>query len=323
MKAIVVGSGPDFPLDWQDVADPEYGADEVLVDVHATAVNRADLLQRAGNYPPPPGAPPYLGLEMSGIVAQIGAGTTGFQPGDRVCALLGGGGYAEQVAVHHQLLVRIPDDWEFTAAAALPEVFYTAFVNLFLEASLDREETVLIHGGASGVGTAAIQLAREAGCRVLVTAGSDEKLERCRQLGAELAINYKKRDFADAVLAYCDGADIVLDIVGASYLEKNLKCLKLRGRLVTISLLGGATAELNLATLMTRRLRIIGSVLRSRSLEEKIAIVSEFNRRFWPQLQSGVVAPVIHSVLPIAEAAAAHDILTANLNIGKVVLKIR
>ena len=324
MKATVVDSdSPDHSLSWRDVPDPPCGSEEVLVDIHATAVNRADLLQRSGHYPPPPGASPYLGLEMSGTVAAVGASATGWQPGDRVCALLAGGGYAEKTAVHHQMLVPVPDHWSFTAAAAVPEVCYTAFLNLFLEAGLKSGETVLIHGGASGVGTAAIQLAREAGCRVVATAGSQEKVDRCRSLGAELVVNYRNRDFADAVLDHCDGVDVILDIVAGSYLEQNLKSLKLCGRLVVISLLGGSAGSLDLAAVLGKRLRIIGSLLRSRPLEEKIAIVSQFDDRFWQLLVDGRVAPVIHQVLPVTAAEEAHKILANNRNIGKVLLQIR
>ncbi len=324
MKAIVVDSdSPELSLSWRDVPDPSCGSQEVLVDIHATAVNRADLLQRSGNYPPPPGAPPYRGLEMSGTVVSTGSAATGWQPGDRICALLAGGGYAEKTAVHHQMLVPIPDEWSFATAAAVPEVLYTAFVNLFLEAELKSGETALIHGGASGVGTAAIQLAREAGCRVVATAGSQEKLDRCRSLGAELVINYTERDFVDAILDHCDGIDVILDIVGGNYLEQNLKSLKLRGRLVVISLLGGSASNLDLGAVLGKRLRIIGSLLRSRPVEEKIAIVRQFEDRFWQLLVTGRVEPVIHQVLPITEVERAHQILADNRNIGKVVLQVR
>ena len=323
MKAIVVEETSANTLTWQTVADPEYGAEECLVDIHATAVNRADLLQRSGNYPPPAGASPYLGLEMAGVVAETGAGVDQWHAGDRVCALLSGGGYAQQVAVPQSHLMRIPEDWDFEKAAAIPEVFLTAFVNLFLEAGLVKDETVLVHGGASGVGTAAIQLAREAGCRVLATAGSSQKLAICRDLGAELAVNYKENDFSRAALDHCEGADVILDIAGASHLEGNLGLLKLGGRLVVIAVLGGSTAEIDLALMLRRRLRLIGSVLRSRSIEEKTMITREFQRRFWHPLTEGRIRPVIDTVLPVTEAARAHDILEANANIGKVILKIR
>ena len=324
MKAMLIDEqSPERALRWAEVPDPVPGPGEVLVDIHATAVNRADLLQRAGNYPPPPGAPPYLGLEMAGVVAGLGAGVKGWQPGERVCALLAGGGYAEKVAVPEQLLVRLPADWDFAKAAAFPEVFYTAFVNLFMEAQLQPGESVLIHGGASGVGTAAIQLACAAECRVAVTAGTPVKRTRCLELGAELAIDYRESDFAEVVLERLGGVDVILDISGGAYLERNLKILNLKGRLVLIALLGGPTAPIDLGLMLRRRLRLIGSVLRSRLLEEKTAIVQGFAARFWPLLVAGHIAPVIETVLPIQQAAEAHQLLAENRNIGKVVLTVR
>jgi len=324
MKAILVDAdSPDHALRWGEVPDPVPGPGEVLVEIRATAVNRADLLQRAGKYPPPPGAPPWLGLEMAGVVAQVGEGVQGWKKGDRVCALLAGGGYAEKVAVPQQLLVRLPADWDFVKAAAFPEVFYTAFVNLFMEAQLQPGEIALIHGGASGVGTAAIQLARQAGCRAVVTASTRAKWERCLELGAELAIDYTAGDFAEAIRERLGGVDVVLDIAGGAYLERNLKVLNPRGRLVFIALLGGATAPIDLGVVMRKRLRLIGSVLRSRSLEEKTGIVRQFAARFWPLMEEGRIGPVIDTVLPIARAAEAHQILAENRNIGKVVLTVR
>ena len=264
---------------------------------------------------------------MAGTVAEIGAVETEFRPGDRVCGLLAGGGYAERVAVHHKLLTRLPERLSYQEAAAIPEAFYTAFVNLFLEAGLTRGETVLIHAGASGVGTAAIQLARE-DCRVLATAGLEEKLACCRRLGAELAVNYRSdagvgvADFATAVLDHCDGVDVILDVAGASHLQANVEILNTKGRLVIISLLGGATETLDLNAVLRKRLRIVGSLLRSRPVEEKIDIVSQFQERFWPALEHGSIAPLIHSVLPITEAEEAHRQLRENENIGKVVLEV-
>lgn len=324
MKAILVDSStPERALRWEEVPDPVPGPGEVLVEVCATAVNRADLLQRAGTYPPPPGAPPYLGLEMAGVVAQAGEGVREWKRGDRVCALLAGGGYAEKVAVPQQLLVRLPEGWDFLKAAAFPEVFYTAFVNLFMEARLQPGEIALIHGGASGVGTAAIQLARQAGCRVVVTASTPAKRERCLELGAQLAIDYTERDFAEAVLERVGGVDVVLDISGGAYLERNLKVLTLKGRLVLIALLGGPAASIDLGMVLRKRLRLIGSLLRSRSLKEKTEIVQKFAERFWPLIEEGRIAPVIDTVLPITRTAEAHQILAENRNIGKVVLAVR
>ncbi len=326
MKAITVKTDQqDRALSWQDVPDPTYEPEEVLVDIHAAALNRADLMQRAGNYPPPPGAPDILGLEMAGQIAAVGNNVPDWRVGDRVCALLPGGGYAEQVNVPAQMLMPLPDDWSFEQGAAVPEVFLTAFVNLFMEAGLQAGETVLIHGGASGVGTAAIQLAREAGCRVFTTAGTGEKTARCEELGAELAINYKQEDFAERIEAQTngEGVDVILDMVGAAYLERNLRLLRLRGRLVFISMLSGAKTEINLGALMGRRLRLIGSVLRSRSLAEKVDIKERFMARFWPRLVDGTIQPIIDSVYPVAQANQAHQCMAANKNIGKIILKIQ
>jgi tumor protein p53-inducible protein 3 len=326
MKAIIIQTDQkNNPLVWQEVPAPTYGDDEVLVDIYATALNRADLLQRAGKYPPPSGASDILGLEMAGQISALGDNVTGWQVGDRVCALLPGGGYAEQVNVPQQMLMPIPDEWSYEQAAAVPEVFYTAFVNLFMEAGLQKGEPVLIHGGASGVGTAGIQLAREAGCHVLVTAGTDEKIARCTELGAELAINYKKEDFAESILAHTngEGVDVILDMVGAAYLERNLQLLKLRGRLVFIATLSGAKTEINLAALLGRRLRLIGSVLRSRSLSEKIEIKQRFIEQFWPLFEKGTIEPVIDSIYPVQQANEAHQYMASNKNIGKIILQVR
>ena len=225
--------------------------------------------------------------------------------------------------IPNRLLISIPDDWDFAKAAAVPEVFLTAYLNLFLEAELKGGETLLVHGGASGVGTAAIQLAREAGCRILTTAGEARKLERCKELGAEFGVNHKELDFAEAILAYADGVDVILDIAGGGYLERNLRLLKKKGRLVIISLLAGAETGIDLRPLLTKRLRIMGSVLRSRSLDEKSAILEGFRKRFWALLVSGQITPIIDTLLPISEAETAHQILARNRNIGKVVLTVR
>ena len=301
MKAIIIQTEQENnPVQWQDVPDPTYGPDEVLVDIYASALNRADLSQRAGNYPPPPGASDILGLEMAGRIAAVGANVTGWSVGDRVCALITGGGYAEKVNVPHQMLIPIPDKWSFEQAAAVPEVFLTAYVNLFMEAGLQPGETVLIHGGASGVGTAGIQMVHQAGCKILVTAGTDEKTARCKALGADVAINYKNEDFAEQVLAHTDGkgVDVILDMVGGPYLERNIKLLKRRGRLVFIAFLGGPNAEIHIGALMVKRLRLIGSVLRSRSLEEKIEIKQRFLDQFWPKLIDGTIQPHYRHRIP-------------------------
>ncbi len=326
MKAITVQSDqPGNPMVWSEVPDPEFGPDEVLVDIHATALNRADLMQRAGNYPPPPGASPYMGLEMSGTIVAVGSDVAAWQEGDRVYALLTGGGYAERVNVPVAMLLPMPDEWDFTYAGAIPEVFLTAYLNLFMEAGLQAGDTVLMHGGASGVGTAGIQMAHHAGCQVLVTAGTEEKTARCRELGADLAVNYKDRDFVAEIRDFTDGAgvDVIMDMVGAAYLERNLSLLKVYGRLVIIALLGGATAEINLGHLMRPRLRLIGSVLRPRSVAEKVGIIRNFQEQFGAHLQDGRLRPIIDSVYPIAAANEAQARMAANLNIGKIVLRTR
>ncbi len=326
MKAIVIQTEQENkPLVWQDVPNPIYAPDEVLVNIHATALNRADLMQRAGNYPPPPGAPEILGLEMAGTIAAAGSDVSGWQVGDRVCALLPGGGYAEQVNVPQAMLMPIPTGWSFEQAAAIPEVFYTAFVNIFMEANLQPGETVLIHGGASGVGTAGIQMVHAAGNPVFITAGTDAKAARCAELGADLAINYKQEDFADRIKSHTNGAgvDVILDMVGADYLARNIDLLKRCGRLVFISTLSGSRTEIDLRYLMGRRLRLIGSVLRSRSLTEKVAVKERFMTQFWDKLVDGSICPIIDSAWPITEANEAHEYMRQNKNIGKIILHVR
>ncbi|MDM8531320.1 NAD(P)H-quinone oxidoreductase [Anaerolineales bacterium HSG25] len=326
MQAIIVQTEQkNCPLAWQTVPDPTYQPHEVLVDIQATALNRADLFQRAGHYPPPAGASEILGLEMAGQIRAVGAEVTGWQVGDRVCALLSGGGYAEQVNVPADMLMALPDEWSYQQAAAIPEVFLTAYVNLFMEAQLQTAETVLIHGGASGVGTAAIQMTRQAGCRVFTTAGTAEKVAYCEGLGAELAINYKTDDFAEQIRQHTEQknpVDVVLDIVGADYFARNIGLMALRGRLVFISSLSGAKTELDIRQLMGRRLRLIGSVLRSRSLTEKVAIKQNFMTQFWPSFLDGTIKPIIDSVYPIQQVNEAHEQMRQNRNIGKIVLSI-
>ena len=323
MKAIIVQDEKGSPvLVWQDVADVEFSQDEVLVAVKATAVNRADLLQARGAYPPPPGASEILGLEMAGVIEAVGDSVADWQVGDRVCALLPGGGYAEKAAVPADMLMRLPDEWTFAQGTAVPEVWFTAFVNLFLEGDLKSGETALIHAGASGVGTAGIQLAKAVGATVFVTAGAPEKLRRCRELGAALAINYKEEDFLTAVQEATEGkgVDVILDPVGGSYLQRNVAALARFGRLVNIGLLGGMVGEMSVALLLRNRLKIVGSTLRTRPLAEKIDITQQFSQRFWPSLAAGDLQPIIDSVFPIAEAQQAHEYVAANKNTGKVVL---
>ncbi len=324
MKAIVVRGEKSNPqLIWEDVADIGYEEDEVLVDVRATAVNRADLSQARGNYPPPPGASDILGLEMAGVVRAVGANVADWRPGDRVMALLPGGGYAEQVAVPAGMLLRLPDDWSFAQGAAVPEVWYTAYINLFDEGQLKAGETALIHAGASGVGTAAIQLALDAGARAIATAGSEEKVTFCRELGA-MAINYKTQDFLEQVMAMTNGlgVDVILDPVGGDYLGRNVAALRRFGRLVNIGLLGGTKGELNMGQVLGKRLRIIGSTLRTRPVEEKIAITRRFAAEIMPRLADGRLRPIVDATFPIAEAQIAHEYVLENRNIGKVILQV-
>ncbi|GAB4149750.1 MAG: NAD(P)H-quinone oxidoreductase [Candidatus Promineifilaceae bacterium] len=325
MKAIVVHADAEQPrLVWQDAPEPEMGAGEVLVRVRASAVNRADLLQARGGYAPPSGASPILGLEMAGDVLAVGDGVAGWQPGDRVCALLPGGGYAELAVVPQQMLLRLPDGWTYAQGAAVPEAWYTAFVNLFLEGDLQAGERTLIHAGASGVGTAAIQLARAAGATVYATAGTAEKTAQCQMLGAVLAVNYRQEDFGQVIQQATAGAgvDLILDPVGAAYLARNLALLRPQGRLVSIGLLSGGRAELDMGLLLGKRLRLIGSTLRNRSLAEKIAITEQFRERFWPLLAAGALVPVIDCAFPMPEAQAAHAYVRQNRNTGKVILTV-
>jgi NADPH:quinone reductase len=295
---------------------------EVLIQVEACSVNRADLLQRRGLYPPPPGASDILGLDFAGYIAEIADGVDGWQTGDRVFGITAGGGYGRYVSVPATHLVPIPVRLSFIEAAAVAEVFFAAHLNLFLEAGLKAGERVLIHGGGSGVGTAAIQLAKAAGAVSIVTAGTREKLERCLLLGADHGIAYKEEDFARGVLDWTggEGVEIVLDWVGAAYLADHLRILKTGGRLVMIGLMGGSRAEIALDVLLTKRLRLIGSVLRSRPDAEKAAITDHFRENVLPLLVAGTVKPVIDRVYPIAEVEQAHQHMRAGHHFGKLVL---
>jgi len=322
LRAIkIVGEGGEATLEIGEAERPRPGAGEVLIDVAATAVNRADLLQRRGLYPPPPGASPILGLECSGTIAELGAGVEGWAPGDRVCALLSGGGYAEAAAVDAGSLMRVPEALDLVDAAALPEVFLTCSLNLFQIGGVEAGDWVLVHGGGSGIGTAAIQLLRVAGACTIVTAGSDEKCARCIDLGATEAINYRQGEFAARVLDLSGGGvAVILDSIGAPYLEQHLRCLALGGRLVLIGLMGGAQAEIDLGLVLRKRLSLHGSTLRARPIEEKASIVAAFLRRFGLALEDGSIAPVVHEILPLEQAQRAHDILEQSSHFGKVVL---
>ena len=324
MEAITIprSGGPEV-LTWQAVPDPEPAAGEVLVDVTATAVNRADLMQRQGFYPPPPGAPPYPGLECSGRIAGLGDGVTGWQVGDEVCALLSGGGYATRVAVPAGQVLPKPSTVSLRDAAGLPEVACTVWSNVGQLAHLSKGETFLVHGGASGIGTHAIQVAKALGASVLCTAGTPEKLVRCRELGADVTINYKTEDFVARVSEETGaGVDVILDLMGAKYLARNIEALAPNGRLAIIGLQGGARAEIDLGALMRKRAQVIGTVLRARPPAEKAAIVAAVRERVWPLVESGAVRPVVDRVLPMRDAAEAHRIVEAGDNIGKVLLTV-
>ncbi len=307
-----------------EVPDPVPSPGEVLIDVAAAGVNRADLLQRQGFYDPPPGASRYPGLEVSGTVAALGPDVEGVAIGDQVCALLAGGGYAGKVAVPVGQVLPIPAGVDLIDAAALPEVACTVWSNVFMTAQLRPGQTVLIHGGSSGIGTMAIQLARVIGARVAVTAGSAAKLEACRELGAQILINYREQDFVAELKAATDGhgADVILDVIGAKYLARNLDALAVNGRLVVIGLQGGVKAELNLNTLLAKRAAVIATSLRARPAAEKATIVAAVGEHVWPMIVQGEVRPVIHARLPLAEAGQAHAILADSHHIGKVLLTI-
>src|ERR1700733_3284235 len=323
MHAVVISEpgGPEV-LRWAEVADPRPGAGEVLVEVAAAGVNRADLMQREGFYPPPPGAPPYPGLECSGRVRAVGAAVTGWRPGDQVCALLAGGGYAEQVAVPAGQLLPVPDSVDITTAAAFPETACTVYANVFQLAGLASGELLLVHGGSSGIGTMAIQLAKAFGARVACTAGSPQKLDRCRELGADVVINYRTEDFVAAVKKATGdaGADVILDIMGASYLARNLAALAVNGRLVVIGRQGGSRAELDLGVLQVKRASLYATTLRARPAHEKAAVVQAVREHVWPLIDAGRIEAVIDRELPMSQAAQAHRVMAASDHAGKILL---
>ncbi len=323
MRAIVISKpGDESVLQLGEAPAPGLGPDDLRIRVAACAVNRADLMQRQGLYPPPPGASSILGLECAGTIMELGANVRGFAVGERVMALLAGGGYAEEVVVHAGSAMKVPSALSFEEAAAIPEVFLTVFLNVFQLAQLPDGGALLVHGGGSGIGTAAIQLAKRAGATVIVTAGSDAKCAQCLELGADVAVNYRSAKFVDAAKQATNGrgVDVVLDSIGAAYLEDNLGSLALGGRLVLIGLMGGAKAEINLGALLLRRLSLIGSTLRARPVEEKAAIVRGFVARFGDDLAAGRIRAVVDRVLPLAQAADAHRAIKASEHFGKIVL---
>ena len=325
MQAIV--ADPATGMAWRDVPDIAVQPGEIMIKVAAAGVNRADLLQAAGHYPPPPGASPVIGLEVSGEIAEIGSGVTGWSVGQPVCALLAGGGYAERVSVPAGQVMPIPSGVDRHDAAGLPEVACTVWSNLAMTAYLSAGQTVLLHGGGSGIGTHGIQVAHALGARVAVTAGSAEKLALCAELGADVLINYRDEDFVDRVRGATDGAgaDVILDLMGASYLDRNIDALAPDGRLVVIGFQGGVTGELNLGKLLAKRAGVIATALRSRPVDGpagKAAIVAAVVAHVWPTIADGRVRPIIGAQLPIARAEEAHRLLRSGEVTGKVVLRV-
>ncbi|MFD8718699.1 NAD(P)H-quinone oxidoreductase [Streptomyces sp. NPDC059629] len=323
MHAITIPEpgGPEA-LVWDEVPDPVPGEGEVLVEVVASAVNRADIMQRQGFYDPPPGASPYPGLECSGRIAALGPGVSGWSVGDEVCALLAGGGYAQKVAVPAGQLLPVPEGLDLRQAAALPEVVCTVWSNVFMISHLRPGETLLVHGGSSGIGTMAIQLGRAIGAKVAVTAGTKEKLDFCAELGADILVNYREQDFVAEVKQATAGAgaDVILDNMGAKYLDRNVQALAVNGRLAIIGLQGGARGELNIGALLGKRAAVSATSLRARPLAEKAAIVAAAREHVWPLIAQGHVRPVVDRELPMAEAAQAQRVVEASEHIGKVLL---
>ena len=303
---------------------PSAGPGEVLIKVAAAGVNRPDVMQRKGTYPPPKGASDIPGLEVAGTIEDMGPGVDGWRAGDRVCALVTGGGYAEYCVAPAPQCLPVPGGMDFTSAAAIPETFFTVWTNVFERGRLSSGESVLIHGGSSGIGTTAIQLARAFGARVFATAGSAEKCAGCERLGAERAINYRDADFVSAIrdLTGGQGVDLILDMVGGDYLPRNLDTLAVDGRLVQIALIGGAKAQINMAVVLQRRLTVTGSTLRPRSVSAKGAIAVALRQHVWPLLESHTVAPIIYQTFPLREAAAAHRVMESSAHIGKLVLTV-
>lgn len=328
MRAIVISEygGPQVLVLREDIPPPQLSKGSVRVQVHATALNRADVLQRQGFYPPPGGKPQYEipGLEFAGVISELGEGVSGVQVGDRVCGLLSEGGYAEQVVTPAQMLMPIPDSLSFAQAAAIPEVFITAYDALFARGRLCSGETVLIHAGGSGVGTAAIQLAKRAGARVLATFGSAQKLEAAKQLGLDEGILYKECDFAERIRELApSGADVIVDFIGAAYLQKNLAAAAVQGRIVQVGLMGGASGDINLGLLMGKRLELIGTVLRARSLQEKTQLTDTVIKELMPDFADGKLVAVLDSTMPLQQAAQAHEYMESNASFGKIVLQVQ
>jgi NADPH2:quinone reductase len=326
MKAVEISQfGPPDVLKIVERPEPFPAPDEILIDVDAAGVNRPDIVQRYGKYPPPPGASDIPGLEVAGVVAALGPEVRGWEIGEPICALVAGGGYAERVAVPQEQCLPIPKGLTAIQAAGLPETFFTVWTNVFQRGKLQADETILIHGGTSGIGTTAIQLAKAFGARVLATAGSDDKCAATRELGAEHAFNYRTQDWVAEGKRVTDGRGVhlILDIVGGDYIPRNLDLLAIEGRLVQIAFLKSPKAEIDFSMLMRKRLTMTGSTLRPRTPAEKGVIARELLQYVWPLLERGVVAPVIHKVFPLAEAAAAHRLMEESTHIGKLILSVR
>lgn len=326
MKAITVTNfgGPEV-LQVVDILKPTPGPEQLLVKVHATALNRADTLQRQGKYAPPPGESETLGLEIAGEIAAWGAGVSGFKKGQRVFGLVGGGGYAEYCLIDAAMAMLVPENWHYTQAAAVPEVFFTADETVFELGQLQRGESILVHAGASGVGSAAVQMAHYVGATVYFTAGTEEKINKVLALGATHGINRKTEDFAEEIarLTQGQGVDVIEDFVGADYFPRNIQSLKPSGRLICIALMRGSMAEIDLKQVIFKRLQIKGSIMRIRSLEDKRLITKRFQKRWLPVLAAGKISPVIDSIFSLEEAAKAHERMEANLNFGKMILTIQ
>jgi putative PIG3 family NAD(P)H quinone oxidoreductase len=325
MIAIAVSRpGPPEVLKPVEMPVPKPGPKEVLIRVAAAGINRPDLMQREGKYPPPPGASEIPGLEVSGTITACGPAVERWHQGDQVCALVSGGGYAEYCVAPEIQCLPAPARIDLVSAGGLPETFFTVWTNVFDRGRLREGESLLVHGGSSGIGTAAIQMARASGARVFATAGTDEKCRVCEGLGAERAINYRTEDFGAVVMQATGGrgVDVILDMVGAPYLSRNLDALALEGRLVEIAVLGGAKGEINLVRLLRHRLTITGSTLRARSVEEKGAIAREVEQRVWPWLDEGAVRPVVHSTFPLTRASEAHRLMESGVHIGKIILTV-
>lgn len=326
MRAAVITEpgGPDV-LKVMEVDDPVPGPEDILVDVKASALNRADMIQRQGGYPAPFGSPSDIpGLEFAGVVLQVGERVEGMKEGDRVFGLLGGGGYANRTVTHHRMAIKMPADWDFVQAAATPEVYYTAYDALFNRGNLQMGESVLVHAAGSGVGTAAVQLAHQAGAFVFGTAGSAEKLAGAADLGMNVGINYHEQDFSEVIKEVTSGAgvDVVIDFIGEPYWDKNIASMAVLGRLVEVGLMGGSKVDVDLRPLMAKRLQVCGTGLRGRSLEEKLSVTAQFKRHVLPHLASGSMKPVVDRTFPLEEVAEAHKYMETNANFGKIVLTI-